>query len=329
MPVAANPLTPVEVGPRLVSASVILNAYFGGKVVQFSWAALLIALGAMWYCLSHESFHPLGTLALLGPTQQVRGYVSELEVLEETDLGDGGVQEAFGVEGSHLIRQTIPRITYTYPGPDGRRYTAIARVGQDDGEFCETGTPVTVAYAVYNPAASRIEGLPIYWAATGSFVMIGFWVFLAGTLWLSYPIVHGLIRGSRAKRLLRSGRIADGTLRGTASRSLLKAYNVTDVTHDFEVDGQEFTSTRVRVDDLKEPLPVAEAVFFNPVDPREAVVLSDIPGGGSLDESGGIRDGMASGYNALCLPMLAAAAYLWFVLDLLDIIPPPSLSLFS
>ena len=324
---AANPLTPADVRPRLVSTSVVLNAYFGGKVVQFSWAALLIALLPMWYCLGHESFHPLGTFALLGPTQQVRGYVSELHVLEETDMGDGGVQEAFGVEGPHMIRQTIPRISYSYAGPDGRQYTAVARVGRDDDEFCETGTPVTVTYAVYNPGASRIEGLRIYWAGWGSFVMIGFWVFFAGSLRLVYPIAHGLARGSRASRLLRSGRIAEGRFQGAASRSVLKLYNVTDITHGFQAEGREFASTRVRVDDLKEPLPAVEALFFDPADPREAVVLSDIPGGGSLDESGRVCDGTTSGYNALCLPMLAAAGCLWFVLDMLDVIPPPSVSL--
>lgn len=329
MPLTANPLTGIEVRPRRVSTSVILSAFFGGKVVQSCWVLSLVALVPLWYCAAHESFHPLGVFALLGPTEQVTGYVSDLDVLEETDMGDGGARDAFGVEGPHMIRQTISRITYSYSGPDGRSHTGIARVGIDDGEYCEIGAPVTLTYAAYNPAMSRVEGLRINWASTASFTMIGFWVFLAGSLWLVYPIAHGFNRGFRASRLLQCGRMAQGRLGSEKPRSLLGLYNVTDVTHSFQVDGRACTSTRVRVDDVKESPAETEAIFFDENDPKIAVVLSDIPGGAILGDSGQITEGVGNGYNCLCVPMLCAFAYGWFTLHMLDIVGPPSLSLIS
>lgn len=329
MPVAANPLTNVEVRPRPVATSVVLSAYFGGKVVQIAWGMMLIAIGVIWACVTHESFHPLGMFALLGPTQQVHGVVSDLNILSETDMGDGGVKEAFGVKGEHLIRQTINRITYKYSSPDGRTFSGVARVGRDDGEFCEIGAPVTVTYAAYNPGASRVEGLRLNWAGTGSFVMIGFWIFTAGALWMMYPLGHGLSRGMRASTLLRNGKITSGRLRAAECRSIMGLYQVTDVAHSFSADGQNVVAVRVRVDDLKKPLPESEPVFFDESDPAAAVTLSDIPGGADLDESGVITEGKTNGYNTLCLPMICLAVSTWFMLDLLNIAPGPSLSMFQ
>lgn len=85
------------------------------------------------------------------------------------------------------------------------------------------------------------------------------------------------------------------------------------------------------VDDLKEPLPDVEPLFFGRADPHEAVVLSDIPGGGTLSpgERGGVRATLdESGRTCDGAANAAASADLGFVMHLLDVIPPPGLRSF-
>jgi hypothetical protein len=321
-----DPSACIENTPRRVAPSVIVAAYFGGRVVQISWVLLLIALMPIWYCVNDESFDLIGTFALLGPTHQVPGRVTSLNVVRETDLGDGGVGDAFGIEVDHMFRQDISRIRYVYTGPEGRTFTGEAQVRRGDEAYCEEGRSITVEYSTYNPSISKVVGLRTNWGSKATFVMVGFWVFFLGSLWLIYPIGHGLARGSRAKRLLRYGAVTEGQFCGARSRGFWKLYHVTEMTHSYAADGREFTSTRVRVDDVTEEPAETELLFYDAAQPARAMVLSDLPAAATIDDSGAVSD-EANGYNCLCAPMLCAFGYGWFVLHMLGAAPAPSLSL--
>lgn len=329
MPATVDRAACAGAAPRDVPLSLLFSAMFGGKVVQMSWAMLLIALVPIWYCVQDKSFDPVGTFALWGPTKQVRGYVSSVNVVHETDMGDGGVGEAFGVEVDHTIRQSISKIRYTYPGPDGTTHTGEAQVRRGDEYYCDEGTPVTVVYSTYNPAVSRVEGLRPNWGTKATWVMIGFWLFAVGSLWFVYPIGHGVSRGLRARRLLPHGRVVQGRFCGGRDVKPLKIYHATELSHSFRADGKDYTVARLRVDDIKTPPADVEPVFYDESNPSDAMALSDIPGGATIDGAGAVREDRGNGYNALCLPMVCLFAWMWFALNMLGVAPAPSLSMLS
>jgi hypothetical protein len=176
------------------------------------------------------------------------------------------------------------------------------------GNLFTVGQAVTVEYMGYNPNRSRIQG-----ARSSQF---GAWV---ACLIGIFPLVglgfvfFGLKQGIKANRLLAHGQVAAGKLvakeRTNAKVNRKRVYKLTfEFTAD---DGQRYQTVAHshRSEYLEDE--ATEQILYHPPNPRDAVLVDNLPGSPRVDELGQIQIA-ASGWSwlVLILPALVIMACL-------------------
>jgi len=273
--------------PRAVPGLVRLRVLFGGIVNQFGWLFFGFGMVFVW------AFSPLDDVArrmrFRGPTARAEGKIVRVEPTN-----------------TRINEQRVYAHHYEFQPASGPRRTGVA-YSQDDSP--QAGEAVTVEYVQADPGASRIPGMS--YTAGGLF---GLLVLIFPAVGLGF-LVFGFRKAFKGIRLLRNGRQATGRLIATTpTRSRVNNQTVYKFTFEFQAeDGQTYQATARTHETSRfagEPYPdgaegegVFEPLLYDPVAPRRAVMMDDLPGGPRIDAEGSIRvDSTVKSAGSLVVP---------------------------
>ncbi len=258
--------------PRSVPLLLRLRLLFGGFLSQFGW--LFFGFGLIFVWAFTANMNIKDWRALRGDVESTQGTVTKIE--RHTSRS--------GRHGRH--RKTTWWYYYTFKGPDGEEYTGVSHGNRP----VKVDDEVTVKFPKGRPEISRIEGLKSF--VTGP----------EGLIPLVFPVVglvfimFGFKKGLKANRLLADGELGKGRLKSREkTNTKINKQPVYKLT--FEFSNSQGTSYEVSVkthlpekleDQQEEPL------LYEPMNPKNAVMLDDLPGSPRIDENGNIRAGSPS-----------------------------------
>jgi len=286
--------------PRAVPGLVRLRVMFGGFVNQFGWIFFGFGMIFVW------AFNPLEDVA---KRMRFRGTLARAEGkivrVEPTNVS--------------INNQKVYAHHYEFQATDETRRTGVA---YDTDDSPGPGQAVTVEYVQADPSASRIPGMS--YTAGGLF---GLFVLIFPAVGLGF-LAFGLRKSLKGLRLLRDGRPAIGRLIATTpTHSRVNNQTVYKFTFEFQAeDGQTYQATaRTHETDrfAGEPSPdgaakaegVFEPLLYDPMAPRRAVMLDDLPGGPRIDPDGSIRvDSAVKSAGALAIPAIVCIGHGMYLL---------------
>jgi len=288
--------------PRTVPASAQVAVVFAGVTQQIGWIFLLFGLLFGW---------------LFGLDSEA---ITAVQFQGEQELTSGAVIDVTQTAASENDRP-IYGIRYTYT-VDGVAHVGVSY--STNGNYAD-GQVVTVQYLVEEPKRSRIEGLRV--RKFGAFAIFPIIFPLVGLA----MALRGVYGGLRARRLLRSGKLAFGTLvNKEATNTRINKQTVYKLTFEFTVQpeqklfgyrqsamGEAKTyqavhkthRTHALEDEPEEPL------LYDPADPRRVYPIDALPGGVTVSAAGHVV-GPASLVKALGLPLLGLTALAAFLVAL-------------
>lgn len=254
---------------------------FGGFANQFGWFWLSITMFFFWIFGAMTSLN--GLYFLWGATETVPGIVTKLEQTgaSENDMPIYATYYAFRVE---------------------RLETNILGHSYTTGQHFSLDQTVTVEYLRDNPNISRIQG-----TRSGTFSP---WVFCLVGLFPGIGLAFvgfGLISGLRASRLLCHGKIAQGRLiEKSPTNTRINDQRVYKLTFAFIADdGRQYQA----IARSHQPGPLEdedqEQLLYDPHHPTRAVLLDNLPGAPSFDESGYLSVDSGRCLRSLLLPAIA------------------------
>ena len=209
--------------------------------------------------------------ALRGELENTRGVITEIEKhVHRRERGRGSNKTTY----SHF---------YSFKGDDGTEYTGVS-----DGDWSgKVGEEVTIGYVKDRPEVSRISGMRANVVGP-----IGLLLVIFPAIGLGF-IITGLRKGLKANRLLANGELGKGRLKSKVKTNMQindqPVYKLT-----FEFSTPEGTSYEVfakthlpeKLEDQQD-----EPLLYEPMYPKNAVMLDNLPGAPRIDENGNIRVG--------------------------------------
>jgi len=253
--------------PRPVPFLVRLSVLFGGFTNQFGW--LLVAFGLIFVWRVTAKMNLKDWRALRGELQSTRGIVTKIE------------KHTSSTGGRHSHRTTTYWHYYSFKGPDGAEYTGVSY-----GDWpAKVGEEVTIKYPKGRPEISRIEGMRANVVGPVGLIPIVFPV-----IGLSF-VAAGFRKGMKANRLLANGELGKGHLKSKIkTKSKINGQPVYKLTFQFTTpqgtSHEAFAKTHLpeKLEDQKE-----EPLLYEPMYPKNAVMLDNLPGRLRIDEDGNIR----------------------------------------
>jgi hypothetical protein len=289
--------------PRDVPLSVRLHILLGGFNNQFGWLFFGFGLVFVWVFGGSNALYDLAFF---------RG---------ELSIADGKVSAI--VETNVSINDSeVYEYQYTYD-VDNASYAGKTKAF--GGEYVENDS-VVVEYVVKDHGRSRIKGL-----STGS-----------GGVWLAgiFPLVglcfmaFGIRKGVRGRRLLRDGRQATGELISQESTNAeVNDQTVFKFTFGFTADDgrsyeviakthvvDRFAGENIEGDEEEQVTAVREPLLYSPYNPRDAVMLDDLPGGPRIGKGGEIVGPVVAWIPCLVIPLVTVIGHGYWFLHVLEVV---------
>jgi len=254
--------------PRPVPFLVRLRVLFGGFTSQFGWFFLGFGLIFVWVFTANMNLK--GWLALRGELENTQGVITKIE-------------RHTASRGKHRGTRTYYQHYYSFKGPDGVEYTGFSN--QDFSR--KVGEKVTILYPKDMPDVSKISGMRA--SVIGPMGLIPV-IFPVIGLCL---VIAGFRKGLKANHLLANGELGKGQLKSKEkTKTQINKQPVYKLT--FEFSTPEGTSYEVfakthlpeKLEDQQE-----EPLLYEPMCPKNAVMLDNLPGAPRIDENGNIRAG--------------------------------------
>ena len=265
--------------PRPVPLLVCSQVLFGDMLTQFGWFFFGFGMIFFWAFAMNSDLASIRSFR--GPLETTPGIVTD-------SRGMGASENGAEVYAYH----------YSFTGPDGIKYEGVS---YSLGSRMNKGHMATIEFPKGGPAKSRIQGMRTApfgaWAALVTvFPGVGLAFVLAGT-W----------NGAKAIRLLAHGQPALGKFTSKiATNFKVNDRTVYKLTFVFPAeDGYSYET--VAKSSMPETLEdgTEKPVLYDPADPRKAVLLDNLQGAPTVDESGRIRAGSAGkAALVLILPMV-------------------------
>ena len=253
--------------PRPVPFLVRLRVLFGGFISQFGW--LFFGFGLIFVWAFTANMNLKGWLALRGELENTQGVITKIE-------------KHTASRGKHGTR-TYYQHYYSFEGPDGIEYTGFSK--QDYS--LKVGEKVTILFPKDIPNVSKISGMQA--SVIGPMGLIPV-VFPVIGLCL---IIAAFRKGLKANGLLANGVLGKGRLK-YKEKTNTQVNNQPVYKLTFEFSTPEGTSYEVsakthmpeKLEDQQE-----EPLLYEPIYPKNAVMLDNLPGAPRIDENGNIRAG--------------------------------------
>jgi hypothetical protein len=274
--------------PRHVPVWVRLRLLFGGFSNQFGWLLFGFGLTFIW---------AFGASVALKNYAFFRGELAE---------APGSITTLVDARLSINNRRVFEfHYRYEVTGKTYRGYTRGYEGAHQPGEH------VIIEHRPDHPQRSRVRGLTT--AGNGSFLMLVFPI--TGLVFVAF----GVRKGLKGRRLLRDGVVAAGTQVGR-ERTCVKVDQqpVYRFTYEFEAQDQKRYRAEAKTHVVRRFAGNEEPLVYNPHDPRDAVLLDDLPGGPRIDEQGTIHGSVFPVLPLLVVPGVTVIGHGWWVLHLLE-----------
>jgi hypothetical protein len=252
---------------------------FGGWIAQAGWLFLAVGMIFLWAFLPEVNV--ISHLQFLGRLEKANG------VVVSTDKTNATVNKS-----------PVYAIHYTFATADGIEYQGVSYA---TGWKASKRDQVVVEYVRANPGRSRIQGMRT--------TQLGPWM----SFILLFPIAGALMvvitlrRGIKAACLLTHGKQAQGKLKSKVKTNMeVNNRPVFKLTFEFVAeDGYPYEATvKSHMPDILED-EAEEPLVYDADDPRNAVMLDDLPGAPRIDDAGNIRTSSVA--KALVSPLLPVA----------------------
>lgn len=270
--------------PRNVPLAVQVQALFGGFSGQFGW--LFFGFGMIFVWIFGLPTLLYSVPFWLGGVETAPGVVSAVQ-------GTGSSENDVPVMANQYVFR-VERLEQEYRGES---YTT--------GSQYSVGDNVTVEYVADNPDISRIAGTRTGQFSSWALCVVGLFPLVGlGFIYVS------LMQGFRGIRLLKNGKITEGRLSDKSpTNTRINNQTVYQLTFDFTADDglpYQATARSHRTLNLEdEPL---EQLVYDPRNPKNAVLVDNLPGSPDVDETGQIYS-QASSFGIL-LPLILPAVVL-------------------
>ena len=263
--------------------------YFGGALAQFGLAFGGFGMIFVWVFTLNADIASLWQFS--GAVQTVGGYVDRSV---ETSFSEGGGQGSRGTP--------VYEIRFRFQHPDGARHNGVCyRTGWNP----VPNQAVSVEFPQGEPEFARIvrtrrKPMGLFGLMPVVFPAIGFGM-----------VAGGLVRGRKAHRMLREGRLAAGTLVAKeATNTRVNDQTVYELSFEFLDDqGEEHIAsvkthlTRKLEDDE------SELLLYDTARPTRAVLLDALPGSPRIDRNGRLRGQLRRGILSMFLPTVVVAGH--------------------
>lgn len=236
---------------RRVPISVSLQTLFGGIFNQFGWIFFSFGMIFVWVFVPEVDFT---FVYFWGETTTVTGYVSRVE---DTNFSEND--------------RPVINHYYSFRALDGNEY--VDNSYTTGMEYAE-GTKVEIEYPKGKPEYSRIVGM-----RREKIGLLVLFVCLFPAIGLII-IIFGIKSGRKISRLLKRGSLTTGKLKSkTRTNTTINEQRVYKLTFSFfDEDKQEhFVSENTHITTKLED-DAEERILYNPTDPKQAVLIDNIPG---------------------------------------------------
>ncbi|MHC9543541.1 MAG: DUF3592 domain-containing protein [Vulcanimicrobiota bacterium] len=263
--------------PRQVPLSIAVKVIFGDFASLFGWIFFGAGMIFFWVFAMNADFSSL--------SYSSSSWVSTNGVMttsEQTHFSEGGSRSSRGtlIYANH----------FRFKAADGNEYEGVSYskgAYNPPRSVVESNVmAVSVQYISSNPRISRIMGQRLKPLSPNViFVMI---FSIVGFCFLAF----GMIQGFKALKLLASGETALGTLKKKDSTNTrINNRRVYALTFSFNTkDGIPATAVARTNEPDKLEDDREERLFYNPINPSEAVLFDSLPGGVGIDGRGDIYD---------------------------------------
>ncbi len=267
--------------PRSVPLAVQLQAVFGGFSSQFGW--LFFGFGMIFVWVFGLSTALSSVPFWLGNVETAPGVIAAVQ-------GTGASEN----EQPVMANQYVFRVEKLEREYRGESYTT--------GSSYSVGDEVTIEYVADNPENSRIAG-----TRTGFF---GTWVLCFVSI---FPLVGlgfigvSLRQGFRGIRLLKNGKIAEGRLSDKSpTNTRINEQPVYQLTFEFIADdGMPYQAIARSHQPANLQDEALEQLVYDPANPKNAVLVDNLPGSPDIDETGQIYSHVSP--FGLVLPLILPA----------------------
>ena len=295
--------------PRAVPLSVRLRILLGGFTPQFGWYFVGFGGIFVWIFGGSQALHNL--VFFSGELREVEGTVVSV-VKTNTSVNEH------------------PIYAYHYTYEVGT--SSCEGVTKAFGGAYDEGDVVPVEYALADPDRSRIRDLSVD-AGWGICIAVIFPII--GLCFLS----TGVRKGIKGARLLRHGELAVGELVAKEPTNVRindqtvwkftfcfvaaggQSCEVVAKTHKTErFAGEEDPGHEQHAHDAEKSSAIREPLLYNPMNPHDAVLLDDLPGGPRINERGEIEGRFACVVFNLVIPGLTVFGHGAWLLHVLEVI---------
>ena len=262
-----NPSTPIQARPRKVPLATQIVVQFGHTLQRVGWIFFAFGSAFAWVFAGNADISSLWQFR--GELKTTQGIITSVR---QTHFSEGGSKHSKGT----------PVYEYSYEFTvDDRPYHSIAF---RTGSIGSAGGSVAVQYRAGHPEISRITGMRK--APFGPVVLMVLMFPLIGLAMIMYFASSG----RRNVWLLENGEVTQGTLiRKEATNTQVNKQPVYKLTFAFkDLYGQ--TQEAVAKTHLPEKLmdERTETLFYDPRNPRHAVMLDGLPGDPEITSRGEI-----------------------------------------
>lgn len=267
----------------------IPTLYLGGLLAQFGWVFVGFGLIFVWAFTLNADIASLWQFS--GQLETVNGYV---EHVSETKISEGG--------GEHSKGTPVYEIHFRFEYPQGAQQQGVCyRTGWNPSP----NEKVDVEFPKDKPDISRIVGtrrkpMGLFGLIPVIFPAIGFAMVMAG-----------LVRGRKAHRLLRDGRLAAGALVAKeATNTRVNNQTVYRLSFEFQDDsGQRHTASarthRPRTLEDND----SELLLYDENQPSKAVMMDNLPGSPRIDSQGYLRGRSRRAVLCMLLPVIVIVGH--------------------
>lgn len=268
---------------RPIPLGLRLKILFGGFSSQFGWI-----------------FFGFGMIFVLVFVTNID--FSDFYLGEGSPTAQGKVTKVFATNSS-VNKRTVFACEYEFTAPNGQKIQATSYT---TGRLPNEGDTVDVEYLTNKPSYSRIKGM-----SQGAFPPFVLFVLIFPTIGLIF-IIANLLWSLKALRILKDGIITSGQLSRTeATNTRINNSPVIRYFFTFTAqDGQKYeakaeTHNPASILDERQ-----EMIFYDPLDPKKAVVKDNLPGHPQLREDGSFVDiGIIGALPYLILPGITVSIF--------------------
>jgi hypothetical protein len=293
--------------PRSVPVSVRLRILFGGFSNQFGWLFFGFGMIFVWVFGGSSALHSWVFFS------------SELALTE-------GTISAVAETNITINNQPLYEYRYSY-SVNNISYTGSTR---DFGGKYRKGEKAPIEYSVRDHARSRVKGM-----SESKWTMLLTLIF--PVVGLAF-IVSGMRKAVKGNRLLSNGKQAVGVLISQEpTNTRINDQPVYKFTFEFTADDGEyyravakthvlerFAGENIKVsEDLIDEHnyeTVKEPLLYNPIDPGDAIMLDDLPGGPRINDRGEIQSNVPALIPSIIIPGVGIIGHTYWFLHVLEIL---------